>query len=213
MKLIQKILAMVIISGAVASAAAQGNFDYFAAPKTIVLQSPVVLAQSGTTVLNASNNAINIGRFLGDVVVDINITSNSVAGTGTNVFTIQSSPNGSNSWTTVSITAFATPTTIVTTNYYGTTNSQFILTTNNFMVPGTITYPTVASAGFSGQYVIPAPFTSNASATTIGSATYTIGFDADNQGNFIQILWTQSGSNSDFTVSAVLRGRTKGGIY
>ncbi len=214
MKFTKQILAGIAALALVVPAFGQGNFDYFAAPKTLVLSAPQLLSESGATTLLTTNTA-SISRFLGIVALDVYSLSNSAGAAilPTNTFTIQTSPTGTNAWTTITNAAFATSTTVITTNYWGITNSSVAFYTNTFMIPGTISNAVVGLNGFSGQWTQPAQYTSSGTANSGPSQNWTIGFDADNQGNFIQIIWSTSGSNAIYGVSAVLRGRTKGGIY
>jgi len=202
------------LAASIFTASAQGNFDYFAAPKTIVISPPQILTQSAATTLQTTNVA-NISRFLGVAVMDIYSISNSAGAAvlPTNTFTLYSSITGTNNWIQMTNVAFATSTTIITTNYVGTTNSAVIYTTNTFMVPGTISNAVVALNGFSGQWTQPAPFTSSATGNSGPTANWTIGFDSDNAGNYIQLVWSTSGSNAVYNTAAIMRGRTKQGLY
>ena len=216
MKFIQKILiASAALIACVPAFAGQGDFDYFGAPKTLTLTPSTVLTESGNTALNTTNIA-NISRYLGIVCLDVASISNSVASasgqSATNAFTVYSSTTGTNGWVAVT-NWLATSTTVIYTNYWGITNASVAYYTNTFQVPGTITYPTVGTAGFSGQYTIPPTVASTLTATSGASSNWTYGFDADNCGAFLEIVYQTTGSNSVYDVTATLRGRTKGGVY
>jgi hypothetical protein len=211
----------------------QGGFlDFFAAPKTLVLTPATVLYQSGTTTLNTTNIA-NISRFEGICALDISSCSNGVWGTAnnlaagyatTNSITLYWSITGTNNWTIITNAFLATSTTLIVSNYWGTTNSAVLYTTNTYEVPGTLTYPSVAN-GWSGQYVQPPSATNSLSNMNnlVGNTNWLAGFTPDGTsqttvssgglGQFIAIVYTTSGSNAVYSVSATLRGRTMQGIY
>jgi len=204
-----------------------GNFDYFATPKTLQVTPAEVLSESAGTTL-VSSNVFNASRFDGIVVMDIASVYNSgqlpASFPFTNAWTLLQSSNGSNAWTQVTNAFFAVSTSVISSNLWGTTNSQVLYYTNTFQVPGVLTAPVVGVNGFSGQYVVPAWPTNYASAGATNSANWTIGFDvggfvqsqvgaAGNLGNFYSLQWTTGGSNAVYSVSAVLRGRTRGGVY
>lgn len=226
-------IALFLLLATLLPAAAQnGNFDYFAVPKTIQLTPMTALYQAGTTPLLTTNIA-NISRFEGILSLDIASCSNGVWGTvndlaagyaTTNSIAVYLSNTGTNGWSPITNAFLATATTLIISNYWGTTNSQVLYTTNNYQVPGILTYATPSINGFSGQYVVAAQPTNTPSFTDlVGGNNWMLGVSPDGtQGQFvgnngtaqyIEIVYTVTGSNAVYTVAATLRGRTITGQY
>jgi hypothetical protein len=76
--------------------------------------------------------------------------------------------------------------------------------TNVWQMPGTVTTPTAATAGWATPYLVP-PTAATAAITTTGGGTWTLGINLQDCGRYLSVLWGLSGTQS--VVSATLTGR------
>jgi hypothetical protein len=175
-------------------ASANAQFDYFAAPRTIVLTYPSKLTATD------SNSVIDIHGFEGVAKIDFICTTNNT----TNAVTVQimTSPDRTN-WSALSSYALAVSNSIITTNnYYGTATP---LATNVYLFAGTVTTPSAASSGFVTTYLNPAPFT-NSGSITINTGAAEIGFVPTDAQRYLQAVWTFAGTSTN-SVAAIFTGR------
>ncbi len=198
MKLIKYIAALAALIAAIATpvSAQQGNFDYFGAPRTFVVTPP-----TSKTVTFSNTVPVDIHGSQGIAKVDFSCVTNTGGTTVTaSLFT---SPDQTN-WTALANYALATSTAIVVTNtYYGTTN---LTTTNTILLPGVLTTPSAATAGFANQYILPAQYTNSGAVTLTGGACTSIGFNIEDQQRYLSVLYTL-GATTNASVSAVLTTR------
>lgn len=201
------------LCGAVAmlatTASAQLGFDTFTAVRSVVLTAPQIL--TGATVLATTNAPIDKTPFIGRGVV-IGTMCNV---TGTNSFTFQlfSSPDQTN-WTAIANYALITGATAFsyTNRYYALTTSTngttYLLSTNQFLLPGTITTPNAQLAGFATPYMLELPFTNSGAYTvtngTTGGYTFELGINLIDAGRYVEAVWTANGSATNAAVSATL---------
>jgi hypothetical protein len=212
------VAACILLGFSSEKASAQGFFDFFASPKTVQITPPQVITETSGTTITVSN-IINVSAYVGIVALDVYSFSNAIPSglnaPNTNSWSLYTSPNGSNLWTAVTNGWMASQYTKYYTNYYGTTNSQYIISTNTYMAPGTVTTAAVGTQLYSGQYTVP---TTNITLTgimdqSLKGTNWTIGFDADAVGPFLSLQYQVTGSNAIYNVAALLRGRTKQGQY
>lgn len=199
-----KLLAAVVTTCTATTVFAQRGFDTFGVPRAIVLTAPAV--QSGGTAGTVSNNPVDIRSFDGIVKIDVYVGTN----TGTTGGTVTITPNVSSdltNWSALSSFAFINKTNqIISTNgYYG---SGVLYATNNYLIPGTITTPTAASAGFATKYITTPLFTNTAGVSVGASGWYEIGFNAGDAPRYISVQYVPGGSATNFNVGAVLTGYT-----
>jgi hypothetical protein len=187
--------AIILIAGMavlpVQPARAQNGLDFFGLPRTL----QVTPCQ---TVSATASNMVDVSMFKGVCKLDLTCITNAGC---TVTCTISSSPDQTN-WTAVTY-ALATASTQQYTNrlYSGT-----LYGTNKFLLPGTITTPVAATAGWATPYLVPAPVTNTAAITMTAGGTWSIGFNVDDAQRYLSVLWTIGGSNAA-TCSATLTGR------
>lgn len=192
---------------------AQAQYDYYATPRNLVVTANLHFLQSGTTTLAASN-VVDISRFEGIAKEDINVVSNTAGLATAPVITVVPlmSDNGTNAWRPATNYSIATINTLFNTNYFGTSNASYTISTNTWLASGTITNQAV-SAGFAGQYIIAAPFTNSGGFVATPGAIYEIGFATGDQAKYHMLQYIGTGTNFDYSISAMITGRTKQGIY
>lgn len=202
MKFTKWILGLSLIS-VLAVQTCQAQLDVFKSTRTLVVQQPVVL--SGAALTNAS---VDLVGFFGYVKLDLCVNTNggsgdsAAAGAGTLTATILSS-NDTNTWTLVPY-AQALATSLSYTNYPLGTNAVF---TDTFLMPGTNTYPTAATAGFATPYLASIPMTNTTAISIKGTAVYSVGFNATDAGRYLQVAWAATNDKTtNAVVSAVLTG-------
>ena len=177
-------------------ACAQGQFDTFAATRTVKM-----LVQSTQSTSTSNANYADIHGWIGTAKIDI-ATAPDLA-TATMAVTVQTSDDTTN-WITMPNVAFGVSNSVVIPNLrYGTTNFN---ATNNYNLAGTVTTP-AATSGFTTPYIgsIPA-FTSSAIFTNTGPVLTTIGFHPDDQQRYVRFFIINGGSGTNFAFSATLTG-------
>lgn len=180
--------------------------DLFAAPRSIVLAAPRILDASAAVF---TNGPIDVRGYLGTANIDINSVTN--AG-GALTATLYQSNDQTN---LVAVTNFAlikASTSYAYTNrYYGGTN---VYATDPFLLPGTLTTPTSATASFAAPYLDPTtvPFTNTTAITVTSKGIYRVGLRAQDLQSYLYIVWTPTGSSSNDIVSAVFNGIRAGEV-
>lgn len=174
---------------------AQGNFDYFAAPRTIIL-SPMAKHAANTT-----NNPIDIHGSQGIGLIVLNIATNDAAGAAISIITniLESSPDQTN-WTALSYGQATQNALLYTNNTY---SSGGILATNPTFTAGTITTPTASTSGFANPYIAPISYTNTNPIVTPGG-TYVVGFNTADCGRYLRCSWSQASTGSNFVSSATV---------
>jgi hypothetical protein len=175
-----------------------GQFDFFGQPRTLVVATPKIL--SGAAVGLSTNAAVDVHMFKGVVKLDLFSCTNANAGTMT--VTVETSPD-TNTWTTLANYALATSTTI---NYTNAANTNYVAA-NTWLLPGTVTTPTAATAGWATPYLLTSPFTNTGAITLNGGGVSSIGFKVDDVGRYLHVIWAPAGSATNISVGAVLTGR------
>lgn len=181
------------------SALAQGAFDLYGVPRTIVLATPTLLTAAAASVTNAS---IDTHGFEGIAKVDIMSFTNSG---GALTATLETSTDNTN-FSALANYSLAISTAIIYTN-----NGLATVTkaTNTYLLPGSITTPTAATAGFATPYLdnTTAPFTNSGAITVTAKGIYSIGYNVSDASRYLHIVWTPTGSSSNDVVAAVFTGR------
>ena len=171
--------------------------DLFGQSRTLVLTVPVKVISS-----TAISNVVDVHMFGGVVKVDLFCLTNGASQTMT--ATLSTSPDQTNC-TTLANYALATATTIQYTNgTYGTTS---LVGTNTYNLPGTVTTPASATAGWASPYLLSAQFTNTGAITVTTPGIYTVGFKSGDSGRYLHILWTPGAGVTNTAVGAVLTGR------
>lgn len=201
-RLMTGLLFAVLALVALAPAPAQAQYDLYAMPRVYVLSPPQVL----TNGVNLTNGAIDIHGCVGIASVIFSVTNVSNAAQVDYSY-LQTSSDTTN-WTFLSSCSSATATTVnVTNTLYGSTN---LVATNVYLIPGTLTTPVAATAGFAGSpYLVPQPFTNNSVlCTNLGTGTFMIGFDVADASRYVRIIHSPTGgTGTNFFGAAVLIAR------
>jgi hypothetical protein len=206
-KLVVKLAVVAAIAGACITAKAQGDFDFYALNKEVVLIQITNYAFSAApSTITTNTNTIDLGggRFIGSAYVNIWCTTN--ASTNTLTFIPQTSPDLTN-WTSVTY-AIATITTNTYTNtlYSGNTTGA-LLSTNSEVNPFTVVTPVAVTAGFATPYSLPTPFTNTGAFTPNFLAENRLGIqNVADLNRYFRLLSVGTGTNA---VAASFAGRRR----
>lgn len=178
---------------------AQRTIDTFGAVRTVVL-SPAQNLVVGVAAV--TNGPIDMKLFEGVAKVDIFSMTNTGNTGGTLTCTLYTSPDQTN-LTALSNFALISGTTAVnyTNLYYGGTS---LWTTNNYLLPGTITTPTASSAGFATKYLASLPYTNSGAITVTSKGYVEVGYNVADANRYLYAVWTPGGTFTNFTTGAVL---------
>ena len=189
------------------SSFALGNNDVYGSARTVILTSPQNLPVAG--VPTTTNGPIDIRIFDGIATVTIESETNTGTTGGTLTGTLMTSTVPTNGAALTILTNFAlsanqtiTYTNIQNTNW--TASSTYIL-------PGTWTTPTAATAGWATPYLAAAPFTNAAAITLNPPGIFQAGVSIDDTPRYLWIVWTAGGSVTNWQVSAHLTGSVHSG--
>lgn len=199
--LLSAVITMSAALGCAPLAHAQGNFDYFAVPRTIILAAPAIR----TTTTSSNTVWLDTHGSLGICKVDINCVTNVADSGAAPTAVAESSPDQTN-WTAVSY-GQATQYALLFTN--STYSANGLLATNNTMIPGTITTPVSATAGFANQYIAPVPYT-NTAAITLGTGVYSIGFNAADIGRYLRVRFVIPATATNICGAVLTAKRAQG---
>ena len=196
----KKLLAIIALASPALSMFGQGSsLDYFGAPATVIVTDT-------TNVINVQGlpvaKPIDIRMFNGFVRLDIYALTNQ-----THVGAVTVTPETSTdktTWVSLPNYAIGLSNTIIYTNMFYGTNG--LTATNTFILPGTITTPTSATAGFATPYMLFSPYT-NTGALTPTNGWNVIGFNADDARRYVRLTWTIATGTTNLSVGAVLTGR------
>ena len=183
-----------------------------AVSKTITTNSIIALADgcyTNTTITNAITITTNIST-----VDAITITTNISIGTnytlalggGTLTATILFSDDQTNQSDLANIAIISSPTAIYYTNYYFAGTNLVI--TNNFLLPGTITTPVAATAGFATPFLASLPFT-NSGAITLSPGCSEFAVHLGSAKRYLHLILTPGGTVTNWTVCAILTTPTR----
>lgn len=209
MKLTKYIVALAACIATVAQA--QLGFDAYSASREIIVTAPINLnvVTAGPNGLY-TNGAVDLSPLIGNVKLDINVNTNVATATGTLTVSLYGSADATN-WTAIANYAIQqTPYSLSITNM-GFANSTNLVVTDSFLMPGTVTTPTAATAGFATPYLLPTPYTNTAAITLVSSGTVTgntmVGLRVKDQPRYLRLLYlATSGTTTNFTVGATLTG-------
>jgi len=213
----KKLAAMAAVGFLTTSALAQ--YDYYAQPAWLNIAPVQILPEVLTTTLVTTNGVADMKMFDGVAAMYVNLqavfSTNWAGAAATGAVWAITSPNGISNWVYLSNYSVATAATYYYTNYYGTSNNQFTITTNNYFTPGVVTTAVPGTAGFAGQYYVQNPFTNYGPiATGITNANYLVGFNTADQNRFLGLVFVVGGNtNVYWTGSGVLVGRRSNPRY
>lgn len=200
MKLFTKlnIVALAVASFAI-TCQAQRSFDSFAVPRTAILAGPenIIFTTAGVV----TNGPVSTPIFDGVASIDLFSITNTGATGGTLTAQLYGSNDKTNFTAISNYALISTPTGIIYTNYqYGSAQ----LSTNNYLLPGTIVTPTPATAGFATPYVNPLPFTNTGAITMTTSGYYKVGLSINDYPRYLYVVWTPGGTVTNFTAGATV---------
>jgi prepilin-type N-terminal cleavage/methylation domain-containing protein len=183
-------------------ARAQNGFDMFLTPRVAIVENVRQLDNSAATFASLTCDTHGYEGIAAVVITSI------TNGAASSVLTVtpQTSPDQV-TWSTLTNFAVAKSATVIYTNLYYGTNG--LTATNTYLLAGTITSPTAATAGFATPYLDPTstPFTNVAAITISAKGTYLIGYNLNDAPRYFRVLWTPTGTSSNDVVSATLLGR------
>lgn len=207
MKNFLKITAALALLALPLVASAQRGFDTFYPTRTLILTPPATVSAA----TSVTNMPVDIRMFDGIVTVIFTAVTN---GGGTLTATLeQSSSTNVSTWSALSGYALASQKDIIYTNAaYNTGGSTNMVATNFCQLPGALTTPTSATAGFSTTYMTTADMTNTGAITMPTNGVAVVGFNAGDQKRYLHVVWTQTGASSSSQVGAVLNGFTHGSI-
>lgn len=159
-----------------------------------------ITTTAGVTV---TNNPVDIHGYEGPVTIYMACTTNSSTSTGTSNLISYWVEQSSDlvSWSQLSSCAVSVSTSSIIPN-------GSLSATNVYLLPGTLTVPTAASAGFASTYLVPSAFTSTSSVftnSTSGGAAL-IGFVAGDAKRYIRTASRVPSGTNNASFAAILIG-------
>lgn len=200
-----KISLAVVAATLVSLATIAQSFDAFGPFPVLTVITPTQI--NGAT--TQSNLPVDIRLFTGIVNVPVMCWTN---GGGSVTVQLRQAANTNGPWTDITAIAKGVPTTIYYTNAAA---GASIYATNNWVLPGTVTSPTAATAGWASTYLLPAQYT-NSGAITVGTSTtgvQTLAFNADDVQRYFQIIYVTTGAASTNSLGAAIIGRVHNGVF
>jgi hypothetical protein len=87
--------------------------------------------------------------------------------------------------------------------------------TNTYVMPGTVTTATPATAGFAGQYLTPATFTQSGGLCTnaVAGGVYVMGFNIADAPRYLRAVYLISTGTNSYATSALLIARRSTGTF
>jgi len=185
---------------------AQLGFDTFFTTRSYPLIGPQNLIGFQQQII--TNAYVDALQMIGVGTIDLCVQTNSGATGGTLTIQLQSSQDTTN-WSNVAVSRFVAGTTqiVITNGYYqtvagGTTN--WIITTNNCVQPGTTTYPAATTAFYVTPYLTETPATNTFPTTVTTAQYYKFGFIVKDQSRYLRVLENLGGTTTNWTVNALL---------
>lgn len=204
MKLTKYVAGFLAIAATLIALPAAAQFDAYSATRTVVLTVPqnlTVLAANGLT-----TNTVDCAPLFGVAKIDILCNTNVGNSSGTLTATLYGSADSTNYVALANYAIQQTPYALNITNAYWSTNC---VTTDTLMLPGTVTTPTAATAGFPTTYLVPTLYTNTAAITLVSSGTTThntiVGVKLFDQLRYLHIVYLATGGTvTNFNVSATI---------
>ena len=193
-----KSLLAVALLAAAFTAGAQNGFDLFGIPRVLVVAAPQVLAGASTV-----TTAVDTHGYEGVANVQFFAKAYGAAGT---VTALLETSSDTNTWTAVTYAAAVSASVIYTNSALGSATNVYY--TDTYLLPGTWTTPTAATAGWASGYLAPAAFTGTA-AVTLTTATYkSLGYQIGDAGRYLRCTFTATDAyTTNCVVGAILIGR------
>ena len=174
--------------------------QFFGEYRSIQLVKPTLIIGAASSLV--SNAPVDLRGYEGIATVTIFSGTNAAGGTCT--LTLQTSTDKTN-WTSLSNYALYSAANVIYTNtYYGTND---LTATNTFFLPGTITKPPAATAGWATPYLSPALFTNSGTINVATNGIQVIAYNVQDAPRYLQALWTTGGTTTNIFVGAVVNAR------
>ena len=201
-------LAVGLLAFSINQAVAQNSgTDLFGPVKTIVLQTPTTASTS--TAVGTTNTWVDLRQFVGMASVFISAQTNIAGGTLTNVFIWSNDQTNS-----IAFSGFAlgVSTNIPITNmYYNGSTYVTNKATNTWILPGTLTNYTAFQSGNASWALVPSAFTNSSTIVTTAAGIYELGFNIQDAPRYVEFATQTGGTITNYTLSAILIGRTSYG--
>ena len=198
MKITSSFLSLIVMLALAVPAFAQ-TFDTFGGTRAVIALPPKY-HDAATPII--TNGPIDLHGYYGVVAADIFSLTNGATGLTVGFYTSSDTTN----LTALANYALATATSVVTTNANLGVGTN-ISATQTYLLPGSFTTPTAATAGFATPYLSPASYTNTAAVTVTGKNFYRIGWNAPDNARYLYIISTCTGGTTNAAVGVVLSGR------
>lgn len=196
-------LTIVLLSCLTLPAFGQRGFDAFYVPREQVVATPQAIAASSTI-----TTAIDTHGYQGIANVTFFCVTNTTTGLGTVTALLESSSD-TNTWTAVSYGKAVSTSVSYTNSALG--NGTNVAYTDTYLLPGTWTTPTAATAGWATRYLAPVALTTTAAISLTPTApsgiVVAVGYNITDAGRYLRCTFTATSAcitNAD--VGAVLTG-------
>lgn len=217
MKNLKKIALALAVAGISLSASAQRSWDLFYVPRTVQLTAPFFTSTSSCPI-SVTNGPIDVRLFDGLARIDFTCVSNISTSAGSVTATLYGSTTAPSLTGVGSLSSIGSYGLISSTTSISYTNSALgsatnIYATNPYLLPGTITTPTAATAGFATRYLDPTVLTTTNVITLsgIGKGQQVVGFNIGDVPRYVYVVYTfGAGTTTNFTIGATLTGMTHG---
>jgi len=214
MKNLKKIALALALAGISLSASAQRSWDLFYVPRTIQLTAPFNY-NANTGVQYVTNGPIDVKLFDGLARIDFTAITNTGTSGGTLTATLYGSSTAPSLTSVGSLSSIGSYGLINSTTSINYTNSSLgsatnIYATNPYFLPGTITTPTAATAGFATRYLDPTLLTTTGAITLTGKSQSVVGFNVGDAPRYLYVVYTVGGSVTNWVIGATLTGMTHG---
>lgn len=167
-------------------------------PVTLVLDpGRVIIGFASATV---TNSWVDTHGMLGQAAINLFVVTNAA---GSVTATLEGSNDATNALS-FGTYAVATSTAVTYTNTYYPTAFNV---TNTYLLPGTVTTATAATAGFAGSYLAPWDYTNTGAVTPALKGVTRLGYQVQDKPRYVRLIWTTSGSLTNLTAAATITGR------
>lgn len=208
---------LLLVSALIACAfKSQAQFDLFGDARTVsVSLTTTNIFGTGSAALSGGNGGgnwtnapVDLVLMEGIVKADLIVITN--AATTPVTVQLMFSNDKTNFWNATNY-AIGNPTYFIFTNTYysgGLGLANWAKATNLYMLPGTNTIPTSATAGYATPYLIPAPFT-NAAAITVGNLPITVAWNRSDAGRYFLFYVTTAGASTNLSIGGTITGKQR----
>lgn len=177
---------------------ARAQFNQPQEPVTLMLDpGRVIIGFASATV---TNSWVDTHGMLGQAAINLFVVTNAA---GSVTATLEGSNDATNALS-FGTYAVATSTAVTYTNTYYPTAFNV---TNTYLLPGTVTTPSAATAGFATSYLAPWDYTNTGAVTPALKGVTRLGYQVQDKPRYVRLIWTTSGSLTNLTAAATITGR------